>query len=157
LASPLLFDISGIDLAAIAMTPEEISRYLPQAGHMRQLDALVWKAPDARAGIGVKHVRDDEFWVPGHIPGRPLLPGVLMIEAAAQLSALLQKLRSSAPGFLGFIRCDGVAFRGKVVPGDSLYLLSREVEFRGRRFVCDTQGLVNDRLVYEGQITGMVI
>ncbi|MCH6550662.1 MAG: beta-hydroxyacyl-ACP dehydratase, partial [Planctomycetes bacterium] len=48
---------------------------------MRQLDYVIWRTQDASQGLGVKHVGDDEFWVPGHIPGRPLMPGVIMLEA----------------------------------------------------------------------------
>ena len=110
-------------------------------------------------GLGVKHVRDDEFWVAGHIPGRPLMPGVLMIEAAAQLCSLLQRTahKTRRSSFLGFTRCDDVAFRGQVVPGDTLYLLAKEISYHPRRFVSAAQAITNGQLVFEATITGMVI
>ena len=58
---------------------------------------------------------------------------------------------------MGFIRCDDVVFRGQVVPGDTLYLLAKEISCRRRRFTSKAQGLVDGRLVFEGTITGMAI
>lgn len=153
----LLIDFGALDLDQIAVTADEVGRINPQCGDMRQLDHVIWLNADASEGIGVKHVREDEFWVRGHIPGRPLLPGVLMIEAAAQLSSILYHKKTREDRFVGFTRCDKVAFRGQVVPGDTFYLLAREVSFKRRRFICDTQGVVNSRLVFEGTITGMVL
>ena len=159
MAAPPLFDISGIDLGAVAATTEDVEAVNPHRGHMRLLDHVVWMNEDISRGIGVKNVRDDEFWVAGHVPGRPLLPGVLMIEAAAQLCSYLELIKSKgdAPSFLGFIRCDKVVFRGQVVPGDTLLLLAQEVSRRRQRFKSATQGWVGDRLVFEGTITGMAI
>lgn len=159
MAAPLLFDISKIDLTQVAVPPPGVAEVNPQRGPMRQLDHLIWIGEGAREGLGVKHVRDDEFWVPYHIPGRPLLPGVLMIEAAAQLCSFLQIMahHREKSQFLGFTRCDNVAFRGQVLPGDTLYLLAQEVSHQRRRFVSNAQAMVNDRLVFEGTITGMVM
>jgi len=157
-ASELLFDISSIDMNEVAISAEEVGRLNPQCGAMRQLDHVIWTDAERGMALGVKRVRGDEFWVPLHIPGRPLMPGVLMIEAAAQLcSAFFQRHRTKGGKFLGFTRCDETTFRGQVVPGDMLYLLSQEVSARPRRFVSRTQGLVNDKLVFESKITGMVM
>ena len=78
----------------MAISPEQVAELTPQRGAMRQLDYVIWKTQDAGQGLGVKHVRDDEFWVPGHIPGRPLMPGVMMLEACAQLCGVLHRLRA---------------------------------------------------------------
>ena len=155
----LLFDISNIDLDQVTIAPEDVPYYNPQSGAMRHLDHVIWLDRETSSGLGVKYVRDDEFWVDGHIPGRPLLPGVIMIEAAAQLSSVLYKWRSEMPPerFLGFTRCDECVFRGQVVPGDTLYLLVQEKKFSERRFSCVAQGVVNDKIVFEVKITGMRI
>jgi len=155
--SELLFDISGIDLNAVSASRDEVGRILRQTGHMRHLDYVVWSDAANACAVGVKEVRPDEFWVEGHIPGRPLLPGVLMIEAGAQLCSFLQQRKIENDGFLAFTRCDDCVFRGQVVPGDRLILLAREVEAGRRRFVSKTQGLVDGRLVFEATITGMKI
>ena len=158
MASEPLFDLSSIDLNQVAISAEEVGRLNPQCGAMRQLDHVIWIDNDAGRAFGVKHITDSEFWVPLHIPGRPLMPGVLMIEAAAQLcSAFFLKHRTKKPRFLGFTRCNEAVFRGQVVPGDDLYLLSEEVETRPRRFVSRAQGIVDGKLVFEATITGMVM
>lgn len=159
MASELLFDISAIDLSAVAYGRDVISKFNPQTGDMCHLDHMVWTDDNFTSGLGVKHVRDDEFWVQGHIPGRPLLPGVIMIEAAAQVSSVIYQLRlnEDKQRFLGFTRCDNCVFRGQVVPGDTLYILVREHNFQRRRFSCDAQGIVNGKLVFEVRITGMNI
>lgn len=159
MAAQPLFDLSTIDLTKVAVPPDVIGGINPQCGHMRQLDYLIWMNEDSTSGVGVKQVHDDEFWVAGHIPGRPLLPGVLMIEAAAQMSSVLHKYAHAIgeTEFLGFTRCDDIVFRGQVVPGDTLYLLAKQLSFRRRKFVSATQAIVNDRLVFEATITGMIL
>jgi 3-hydroxyacyl-[acyl-carrier-protein] dehydratase len=85
------------------------------------------------------------------------MPGVLMIEAAAQLCSVQYKCRTGETRFLGFSRCDDVSFRGQVVPGDTLYLLGKEVDFRARRFIAACQGMVDDKIVFEATVTGMAM
>jgi 3-hydroxyacyl-[acyl-carrier-protein] dehydratase len=153
----LLFEINNIDLNGQSVSYDEVGRLNPQCGDMRHLHHVVWMSDDNSQALGVKYVREDEFWVPGHIPGRPLLPGVLMIEAGAQLSSITYLKKSGRDVFLGFTRCDDVVFRDQVVPGDDLYILAKEKDFGARRFISHVQGIVKDRLVFEAQITGMVM
>jgi 3-hydroxyacyl-[acyl-carrier-protein] dehydratase len=150
-------DLSTIDLTEIAVTPEQVGEINPQLGDMRHLDHIIHVNTDAGFAVGVKHVRHDEFWVPLHIPGRPLMPGVLMIEAAAQLSSVFYHFRSKPDTFVGFTRCDDTIFRAQVVPGDTLYLLIREVSFSVRRMISECQGVVDGKLVFETKITGMTL
>jgi len=154
-ASTPFLDIDDDLAARVAVTAEEVGRLNPQCGDMRQLGHLLLYEPEEGMAVGVKHVRDDEFWVPQHIPGRPLYPGVLMIEAAAQLASVYYRKKAGESRFLGFARCDGVVFRGQVVPGETMYFISREVSFSPRRFISELQGIVNGRLVFEATITGM--
>jgi 3-hydroxyacyl-[acyl-carrier-protein] dehydratase len=154
---PLLIDLATIDLSRVAMGIEEIRNHNPHRYEMEQLSGVIHLDLAGGCIVAYKDVRADEFWVRGHIPGRPLLPGVLMIEAAAQMCSLFYKLVQQDPRFLGFAGVDGVKFRGQVVPGDRLILLGKAVEIRSRRAVFDTQGVVDGRLVMEAQITGMPI
>ena len=107
--------------------------------------------------IGFKDVRDDEFWVAGHIPGRPIFPGVLQIELAAQLASFVFQKRTDDGRFMGFTGIDKVKFRGQVVPGNRLIILIKEVQFRPRRFIIDACGYIDGGLVVQAQITGMPI
>lgn len=151
-----LFDIDHVDLDEVRGDLDLIHRVNPHRGLMVQLDYIAWW--DRMHGVGIRNIKDDEFWCDGHIPGRPLFPGVLMIEAAAQLSSFVQlhpQIDDADRPFLGFTRCDDAVFRGQVVPGDRLVLLTELTKQNKRRFVSRCQGFVEERLVFEVQVTGM--
>jgi len=154
---PFLIDLSRIDLSRAVAGADDIEAVNPQRGHMRHLDGIVWMNDDKTEVVGYKDVRDDEFWVAGHIPGRPLLPGVLMIEAGAQLAAFVMRMRMPNLGFVGFVGCDDVKFRGQVAPGQRLYVLGRQMQLKPRRVIFAVQGVAAGTLVFEGAITGMPI
>jgi len=158
MAPSLLFDLSGFDMDRVLHDSAYIESYNPHRGNMRMLDAIVWEdIDDGPKAVGYKDVRDDEFWVPGHIPGRPVFPGVLMIEAAAQFASYLTMRRFEKVAFIGFAGVTDVKFRGQVKPGDRLVLLIEGINMKPRRAICKAQGLVNGQLVFEGTITGMPI
>src|SRR5258708_1912392 len=119
----LLYDLSAIDLNKVLYDQEAIRAVNPQRGDMEHLNAIVHVNADRGEIIGYKDVRDDEFWVAGHIPGRPLLPGVLMIEAAAQVSAFYTSKILGWPGFIGFGGAESIRFRQPVVPDCRLHLV----------------------------------
>ena len=129
----------------------------PQAGDMRQLNHVAFVRDDNQLAVGIKEVKDDEFWVTGHIPGRPIYPGVLMIEAAAQISSILYHLNAEGNHFMGFTRCDNCSFREQVLPNDTLAIVSIIRKFQRRRFVCDAQGYVDGQFMFEAKITGMMM
>ena len=147
-----LFDLSTIDLNRIAHDVEFIRTVNPQRGDMEHLDGITHVEEEGI--IGFKDVRNDEFWVPGHIPGRPLLPGVIMIEAAAQAASFYTKVVQKWPGFIGFGGVDAVKFRTSVEPGCRMYIMLKMIWKRHRRICCNSQGIVNGTVVFEAQITG---
>ena len=153
----LLFDLANIDMAAVLADATDIERINPQKGDMRQLDRVIWVNDEKTMALGAKFVRDDEFWVPGHIPGRPLFPGVLQIEAAAQLAHFIHCSRWPDAPFLGFTRVKRWSFRGQIIPHDTLMILCKEGKSNKRRFVSELQGFVGEKLVFDGSITGMQI
>lgn len=155
MASELLIDLNEIDLTQICINSDELGNYISQEGDMRQLDHIVWVNDAKTICIAVKKVRDDEFWVPGHLPGHPLLPGVMMIEAAGQNSSVMYRNKTGLDQFMGFVRCDDAVFRAQVVPGDTLYIISKEIEHTRRRFITLNQGILDNKLVFEAKITGM--
>ena len=150
-----LFDIAGIDLSQIVYGQEVIREAIPQRGDMEMLNGIVYAKPEEGRIIGFKDVRPDEFWVPGHIPGRPLFPGVLMIETGAQLASFYAHKFLEIRGFMGFGAVDEVRFRGQVTPGSRFYILGQKLWYRHHRIGCKVQGLVNGAVVFEAQIMGV--
>src|SRR5436309_2866549 len=123
---PLHLDPAGIDLARVVADREGLRRVNPQRFEMEQLDAIVLCDTERQLVAGYKDVRPDEFWVRGHMPGYPLLPGVLMCEAAAQLCSYYVHQTNLLQGdFIGFGGLEKVRFRGTVRPGDRLLLVGK--------------------------------
>lgn len=151
----LLFDLTRIDLDKIAVPKDEIQRFNPQRFEFEQLDAIVHYDFEERIMVGLRDIKEDEWWARGHIPGRPIFPGVLMIEAAAQLAGYFGKQLLGETRFMGFGGVDNVKFRDSIVPPARMYILAKALEVRPRRVICDVQGVVGDRLVFEGQVTGV--
>jgi 3-hydroxyacyl-[acyl-carrier-protein] dehydratase len=145
------------NLERILFGPEEIRATNAQRFEMEHLDAVTLLDTTAQEVVGYKDVRGDEFWVRGHIPGRPLLPGVIMIEALAQLTSFYIGRAVPDIGFIGFGGVDEVKFRATVVPGQRLVLVGKAVSIRSRKAVFDTQGWVDGRLAIEARITGMKV
>ena len=153
----LLIDSGTYDPARVVMSLDEVRKVNLQRYEMEQLSGVLRFDPDAGEIVTFKDIADGEFWVRGHIPGRPLMPGVIMIEAAAQMCSLYFGLVAKGDRFIGFGGVDDVKFRGQVVPGDKLILLGKLIELRPRRAVFDTQGVVGGRMVFQARITGMPI
>lgn len=154
---PLIIDPAELDFEHPLAGPEAIRRVISQRYEMEQLTAIVHLDTGQQVVVGYKDVRDDEFWVRGHMPGFPLLPGVLICEAAAQLCSyyiVTQKLL--AGDFTAFGGMDNVKFRDAVRPGDRLIMAARVLEVRlGRRALFATQGIVDGNLIFHGDIIGM--
>jgi 3-hydroxyacyl-[acyl-carrier-protein] dehydratase len=152
----LLFDISGIDLEARPVFDRAaIEEMNPQRFEMQQLDGILWYDREKYYIVGYKDVTEDEFWIKGHIPGRPLMPGVIMIEAAAQISSFFVKKIYDLEGFIGFAGIDSAKFRVPVNPGSRLYLLAHITKFNPRKFTCRVQGLVSGTMVFEAVVSGL--
>jgi len=145
------------NLGTVVFGPEEIRRTNAQRFEMEHLDAISLLDTAAQEVVGWKDVRGDEFWVRGHIPGRPLLPGVIMLEALAQLTSFYIGRAVPDIGFIGFGGVDAVKFRVAVVPGNQLVLVGKAVEIRSRMAVFDTQGWVDGKLAVEARITGVKV
>jgi 3-hydroxyacyl-[acyl-carrier-protein] dehydratase len=150
-----LVDLSGVDFDSVEMSIEEVRKYNPQRFEMEQLDGVICVDLDGGYAVAYRDIREDAFWVRGHIPGRPLLPGVLMIESAAQLSSLYYKIITKDDRFLGFGGVENVRFRGAVAPGQRVIIVSKVLEVKSRKAVFETQGLVDGKIVFEARIIGM--
>jgi 3-hydroxyacyl-[acyl-carrier-protein] dehydratase len=154
-----LFDLALADPTVTAATLEDLRAANPQRFEMEQLSRICYVDVPLGQVAGVLDVPDEPWWARGHIPDRPLMPGVLMIEAAAQLcSYFVRRVYDAAEyggRFFGFGGIDDVKFRGTVFPGQTLIILGQKLEIRPRRAVFRTQGYVEGRMCVEATITGM--
>lgn len=152
-------DVSGMDFTKTEVDIDGIRSCNPHRYEFEQLTRIVAVDTDAQTAVAVREVGADEFWVKGHIPGRPLFPGVLMIESAAQLASFYLKYTKVVPPdkFVGFGGVEGVKFRRQVAPGETLVLIGKVIEIRPRRNVFFVQGLVDDQLAFEATIIGMTM
>ncbi len=155
----LLVNLEEIDLNRVEIEIEGIREANPQRYEMEQLSGIIRFAPEEGCIVGYKDITGDEFWIRGHIPGRPIMPGVIMCEAAAQLCSFYYQnaLLNDTERFVGFGGMTDVKFRGTVHVGDRLILIAKNVELKSRRAVFQTQGVVNGRMVFEAVIIGMPI
>ena len=150
-----IIDLASLDLTQVQFDSKAIKAVNPQSYEMSQLDAIVWHDLPKMLCLGYKDATDQEFWVRGHIPGRPIMPGVIMVEAAAQLCSFFMKRIYGLEGFIGFSGIDKTKFRETVVPGDRLYLLGHIHKVRSRQFSAKVQGIVNNKIVFDTIISGM--
>lgn len=154
-----LVDLSQVDFDRPIADLQEIRKYNPQRHEIEQLTAVVYANEEDYSCVGYKDVTQDEFWIRGHMPGMPLMPGVVMLEAIAQLcSYVTQKYDLLGAAMVGFGGLENVRFRDPVLPGDRLIVMCRlDKVRRGRMIVCDFQGVVNGRICVEGVLKGVPI
>ncbi len=139
----------------------DIAKILESLPHRYPL-LLVDKVKDiepAKKAVGIKNVTFNEPHFMGHFPGHPIMPGVLIIEAMAQTSAILV---TSAPDFdaknklVYFMSIDAVKFRKPVVPGDVLELHVEVIQNRGNVWKMSGVGIVDGQKVTEAQFSAMI-
>lgn len=155
-----LIDPRAFDPARVELGPDKLREMYPQRFEMEQLHGILHFDREKCLIVGVRRVTADEWWVRGHVPGRPILPAVLMLEAAAQLGTVY--LRMSAPdhegkGMWGFGGIDDARFRGIVVPGDTLVLAVWAKDVRRKVCKFEFQGFVGEKRVVEGTVLGILL
>ncbi|WP_146536621.1 3-hydroxyacyl-ACP dehydratase FabZ family protein [Rubripirellula reticaptiva] len=157
--SKFIIDLDLLDVNKPIAGIEAIRELNPQRHEMEQLTAILYEDLDRNVCAAVKSVTEDEFWCRGHMPGMPLMPGVVMLESVAQLSSYFtQKNDLLGADIVGFGGVDDVRFRGIVTPGDDLILMVELVKARRNRMIIAAfQGVVNGSIVLEGTLRGIPI
>jgi 3-hydroxyacyl-[acyl-carrier-protein] dehydratase len=153
----LILDFSEYDPNHVVAGVEDIRRYNPQRFEMEQLTAICFEDRERNLCVGYKDLSANEFWVRGHMPGMPLMPGVIMCEAAAQLSSYYSHKYKLMEGMSGFGGLEDVRFRGVVRPGDRFVIVCRMLKLRRSIMTCEFQCFVDRNLVCEGVLKGIAL
>ena len=158
-----LFDLSKVDPDQVVADIETIRQSNPQRHEFEQLSHIAHVDKEVGEVVGVLDIPEDVWWGRGHVPDRPLMPGVLMLESAAQVCSWFVHQVYDAekyPGrIFGFGGIDGVKYRSAIFPPDRLIIVGKAKSIRPRRAIFETQGYHGDleRMVFQAQITGLWI
>lgn len=158
-ARELIIDPATLDYNHVIADAAEIRNYNPQRFEMEQLTAIIYEEVERHICVGYKDVTYNEFWVRGHMPKMPLMPGVMMLEAAAQMcSYFSQKYDLLGAAMVGFGGLEEVRFREPVIPGDRLVLACQMTKLRrGQIVITKFQGFVRNSIAVEGILKGIPI
>ena len=134
------------------MDIQEIMERIPHRYPFLLIDRIIELVPGKKA-VGIKNVTANEWFFQGHFPGMPIMPGVLILEALAQLGAVIvlhdENNRGKIPVFTGV---DKLRFRRQVVHGDQLRLEAEIDRVRGVMGKGFVKALVEDKIAVEGEI-----
>jgi 3-hydroxyacyl-[acyl-carrier-protein] dehydratase len=141
----------------VVIEHHELIKYIPHRHPFLLIDRVTEIEPFKRA-VAVKNVTGSEYFFAGHFPDRPVMPGVLIVEAMAQAAATLATY--SSPDDRGkiifFAAIDGARFRKPVVPGDTLVMEITVDKYRKRMWKVKAAAKVNGEIVCEADLTAMV-
>lgn len=134
-----------------------IEKIIPHRGDMRLIDEI--REFNESSGVGIHYVRDDEFWCAGHFPGKPIMPGVLQVEALAQTTCFiaLKNLGITDGSTLGyFTTMEKIKFSHMVMPGDVLELHVELLMSKMRLYKFHGIAMVGGKKVAEATFTAIM-
>ena len=131
----------------------EIEKVLPHRPPFLLIDRIIELEP-MKYAVGIKNISINEDQFTGHFPGHPIMPGVLILEAMAQVGGFALLYPAENRGKLAYFGgMDNVKFKKPVVPGDQLIMKSEIVKIRGDFGKVHCEGFVDDKLVAQGDFT----
>ena len=138
------------------MDIKEIQKFLPHRYPFLMVDRIIEIEPGKKA-IGIKNVTINEEFFQGHFPGEPIMPGVLIIEALAQVAGILAFRSGATVGkSVYFMSIEKAKFRKPVVPGDQLRLEIQILQQRGNVWRFSGHAIVEEKVAAEAEFTAMV-
>ena len=142
----------------IDMNIEDILKNIPHRYPFLMIDRLTEVNPGESA-VGIKNVSINEQFFQGHFPAKPVMPGVLIVEAMAQTAAALVVVsfkEDLSSKLVYFMSIESARFRKPVVPGDTLNILVNKKQVRGDVWKFSGEAFVGDKLVAESLFTAMI-
>lgn len=134
------------------LTVEQIQKIIPHRYPFLLVDRIL-EVEEGKLAIGIKNVTMNEPYFVGHFPGYPVMPGVLIVEALAQVGAVAMLKMEQNQGKLAFFAgINNFRFRGQVVPGDTLTLIVEITRLKGTIGKGGATAKVGDKVVAEGEL-----
>jgi 3-hydroxyacyl-[acyl-carrier-protein] dehydratase len=131
---------------------QQIQEIIPHRYPFLLIDRIL-EVEAGKHAVGIKNVTMNEQFFTGHFPGYPVMPGVLIVEALAQVGSVAMLMLEANRGKLGFFAgIDGFRFRGQVVPGDTLTLEVNITRLKGAIGKGQATARVGDKIVAEGEL-----
>lgn len=134
---------------------KEVMEYLPHRFPFLMIDRVV-EIEDGKRAVGIKNVTINEPFFQGHFPGNPIMPGVLIVEAMAQVAGILAFKSGVAGKATYFMSIEKAKFRKPVIPGDQLRIEVKVIRGRGAVMKFSGNAYVGETLVTEADFTAML-